>query len=119
MPVLKELDPSGAYDEAAKVTAEAVTKYCLALAEAEKPGFEGQPPGWKHDPINGQMNRLLDVLGNRINAASGSSGSGRTRVQRIPLEEPWGHLLGFCGAIPVCDGSTFSKRKLRMLGWSI
>ena len=101
---LQELDPETSYEEAATVTAEAVKKYRLALAEAEKPGFTGQPPGWKHDPINGQMTRLLDTLGKRINVLGGSMGSDRTLVPKVPLEVPWGHLVGFCGAAPVSDG---------------
>ncbi len=100
---LKELDPDGSYEEAAKVTGEAVKKYSQALAESEKPGFTGKAPGWKHDPLNRQLTSLLDTLGRRINSFSEPTGPGR-RTPKIPLGVPWGHLVGFCMSAPVSDG---------------
>jgi outer membrane protein assembly factor BamB len=99
---LKELDPDGPYEEAAKVTAEAVTKYGQLLVESEKKG-EPSPVG-KHDALNGQMNRLQDTLGQRINAYSRPAGAGRNVAGAIPLGVPWGHLVGYCMSVPVSDG---------------
>lgn len=101
--ILKELDPEGSYEEAAKVTADAVEKYSRALVEAEK---KGEPyPFGKHDPIKGRMDRLLDTLGKRIDSFDGLTDSERrTKGRRVPLEVPWGHLIGFCMSAPVSDG---------------
>jgi len=99
---LKELDPEGAYDEAAQMTAEAIKKYIKLLAEAEKKS-EASPVG-KHDALNGQMTRLLDTLGRRIDACGKPGGAGRNLAGKIPLGVPWGHLVGFCMSAPVSDG---------------
>jgi hypothetical protein len=94
---LKELDPEGGYEEAAKVTTEALRKYCRDLVEAEKTG--GQAAG-KHDSILGRMDRLADTLGKRIDAFSTAG----KNPAIIPREVPWGHLVGFCMSAPVSDG---------------
>lgn len=99
---LKEVDPSGPYEEAAKITDAAVKKYSQSLMEGDKAGTPFFTA--KHDPLNGQMDRLSQVLGKRINEYADQTGSGRARVENIPLEVPWGHLVGFCGAAPVSDG---------------
>ena len=101
---LKTLDPGGPYDDAAAVTADALKRYGMALTEWEQ-GKTGQnSPAAKHDPIFGQMTRLMDLLGNRIDTLGGFTGSGKSRTPKIPLEVPWGHLVGFCGSAPVSDG---------------
>ncbi len=103
--ILKELDPQGSYDEAVTVTVEALRKYHLALAEVEKSGDVSKSPVGKHDPLNKQMTQLADTLAARINALGGGfTGSGRNRRAKVPLEVPWGHLIGFCPATPVSDG---------------
>ena len=85
------------------MTAEAVKKYSQILAEAEKKGES--LPFDKHDPIKGQIDRLLDTLGKRLEAFDGSTpAEKRANGRKIPLEVPWGHLVGFCMSVPVSDG---------------
>lgn len=101
---LNELDPGGEYDEPARITVQAVKRYSKALSESEKPGFKGKPPEWRSEPLHRQMTRLRDALGNRINGYGGFIRAGRKRTPKIPLEVPWGHLVGLCMSAPVSDG---------------